>query len=133
MAGSASDYLENRIIDHAFTGKTAYTKPVVYLALYTVAPGEAGGGTEVTGNAYARVTTAGADWNAASGGVATNANAFTWPTPTGAGWGTIVAVGGMDALTGGNLLWSDSSITPQVGAAGVAVSIPAGQLSVTHT
>jgi hypothetical protein len=133
MAGSASDFLENKLIDHGFTGKTAYTKPVVYLALYTVAPTDAGGGTEVTGNAYARVATAGADWNAASGGATTNANTFTWPTPTGAGWGTIVAVGGLDASSGGNLLWVDSTITPRVGTAGIPVTIPASTLTVTLT
>lgn len=48
MAGNLTNYLENKLLDH-FLGTTAYTMPSpVYVALFTVAPGDAGGGTEVT-------------------------------------------------------------------------------------
>ena len=51
---SLSDYTELEILDHIFGG-AAYTSPTnVYLALYTVAPTDSGGGTEVSGNGYAR-------------------------------------------------------------------------------
>ena len=58
MAGNLSDYLENKLIDH-FLGTTSYTMPTpVYVALYTVTPSDAGGGTEATGGSYARQTAA---------------------------------------------------------------------------
>lgn len=53
-----SDYLENKIVDWLFRGQT-YTPPTgLYVALYTAAPSDAGGGTEVSGNNYARVNLA---------------------------------------------------------------------------
>ena len=49
-----SDYLENKVLGHVFGG-TAYTAPsTLYVALYTVAPSDTGGGTEVSGGGYAR-------------------------------------------------------------------------------
>ena len=55
MANNKSNYLENKLIDHVMRG-VAFTTPGVniFVALYTAAPGEAGGGTEVIGGAYAR-------------------------------------------------------------------------------
>ena len=51
-----SDYLENKVLGHVFGG-TAYTAPTtLYVALYTVAPSDTGGGTEVSGGGYARQT-----------------------------------------------------------------------------
>lgn len=132
MAGSATDYLENAVIDHAYTGKTALTKPTVHVALFTVAPTDSTAGTEVSGGSYARVATAGADWNAASGGAASNANAITFPTPT-AGWGTIVAIGGFDASSAGNLLWYSDQTPNKTVNSGDPVSIPAGDLDITLT
>lgn len=98
-----TDYLENKTLDH-FTGKTAYTPPAtLYIALFTVTPTDAGGGTEVTGGSYARQPVTAASWNAASAGVVTNAAAVTFPTAT-ASWGTVVGYAIMDASTGGNVL-----------------------------
>ena len=55
MAGF-SDYLEDKVLDHVFGGN-AYTAPsTLYVALYTVAPTDTGGGTEVSGGAYASLT-----------------------------------------------------------------------------
>ena len=105
MAGY-SDYWARKVLDQS-TGKTSITLPSVWIGLYTAVPTDAGGGTEVTGGAYARVSTAGTDWNAASGSApasTSNLNAFTFPTAT-ANWGTVVAIGAFDAATVGNLLW----------------------------
>ncbi len=50
-----SDFWENELLDHLFRAR-AYTAPTVLaVALYTAAPGETGGGTEVSGGSYARV------------------------------------------------------------------------------
>ena len=41
MAGNLTNYLENKLLDH-FLGTTSYTMPSpVYVALFTVAPGDA--------------------------------------------------------------------------------------------
>lgn len=139
-----SDYLENKMVDLVFRGQ-AYTPPVVYVALYTAAPSDAGGGTEVSGNGYARVkAAAGAsqaltDWKstqndnlASSGnsGNTTNTNAINFPTPT-AGWGTVTHFALYDAATGGNeLFWGPLTIAKTINQADT-VTFPAGTLSVT--
>ena len=101
MAGF-SDYLEDKVLNHVFGG-TNYTAPTThYVALYTVAPTDTGGGTEVTGGAYARQTST-FNVSGTSPTTATNAAAVEYPTAT-ANYGTVVAVGIVDALTGGNVL-----------------------------
>lgn len=129
MAGSKSDYLENKILDHT-TGKTSYTKPTAYVGLYTAAPSDAGGGTEVSGSNYSRVTTAAGDWNAAASGSTSNANAITFPTPSGS-WGTVTHFGIFDAATTGNLLWWGSLTTSKTIGSGDTASFAAGALVLT--
>lgn len=112
MPGSKSDYLEAKLLDHVL-GATAYTPPAtVYIALYTAAPTDAGGGTEVStggGSLYARVavTNNTTNWPNATGTTPTaksNGTTFTFPT-AGADWGTVTAFGIFDASSGGNLLY----------------------------
>ena len=109
MAGSKSNYLENKVLDHVLGGGD-YTRPAtVYVALYTVAPSDTGGGTEVSGGSYARVavTNNSTNFPAASGGAKSNGTEITFTTAT-ASWGTVVAFGIFDAATSGNLLlWAD--------------------------
>jgi hypothetical protein len=112
MSGFA-DTAARKIIDH-YTGKTAIgAVPTISVALFTAPPTDAGGGTEVTGGAYARKTTAAADWNAAAGSApatTTNANALAFPTAT-ADWAPLAtpvySFGGYDAATAGVLQWWD--------------------------
>lgn len=112
MAGSKSDYLEAKLLDHVL-GNTAYTAPAtVYIALFTAAPSDTGGGTEVPtsgGTLYARVavTNNATNWPNASGTsptVKSNGTTFTFPT-AGADWGTVTSVGIFDASSAGNLLY----------------------------
>jgi len=84
MAGSLSDYAEGKALDHIL-GTGAWTMPTgVVLGLFVSDPGEAAGGTEVTGGTYSRTAIT---FNAASGGSATNI-LVTFPTAT-ADWGTV--------------------------------------------
>jgi hypothetical protein len=102
---SMSTFLANKLLDHLLSQST-YTAPATtYISLYTAAPGDAGGGTEVSGGAYARVayTNSVANWPAASGSSKSNANIIDFGTAT-ANWGTVVAAGVHDAVTAGNLL-----------------------------
>lgn len=101
-------------------GKTSYTMPTVYVGLYTAAPSDTGGGTEVTGGSYARKSTAGADWNAAASGSSSNANAITFITATGS-WGTVTHFGLFDAASAGNLLrWAALTTSKTIGSGDTA-------------
>lgn len=134
MVGSLSDFLENRLNDHVL-GNTAYSAPAsVYLALFTAAPTEAGGGTAVSGGGYARLTVTNntTNWGASTNGIKTNLVQLAWPAAT-ANWGTIVAVAIMDALTSGNMLYYDPAITPITINSGQVARFEAGDLSLTYS
>lgn len=73
----------------------------VYLALFTAAPGEAGGGTEVAAAGYERTEL---KTTAASGGSKANSEEILYPVAE-ADWGTITGYGVIDASTGGTMRW----------------------------
>jgi hypothetical protein len=132
--GSKSDYLENKALDHVLGGPDYVRPATVYAALYTAAPTDAGGGTEVAGGSYARaaITNNATNFPAASGGVKTNGTNIVFATAT-AAWGTVVAVGIFDADTAGNLLyWAALDINKPVLEADT-VSFPAGELTFTES
>ena len=84
-------------------GGAAYTAPsTLYVGLFTAEPSEAGGGTEVSGNGYARqsvtMTVSGTNPTEAD-----NDAAVEFPEATGS-QGTVTHAGVFDALTGGNVL-----------------------------
>jgi hypothetical protein len=121
-----SNYLENKVLLHVF-GATAYTAPTtLYLALYTVAPDDTGGGTEVSGTSYARQTIAFTVVN----DTASNTSAVEFPT-AGSTWGTVVAVGIFDNLTSGNLLAYGNLTSSKTIASGDVFRVPAGDLDIT--
>ncbi len=135
MAGNKSQYLENACLNW-LKGSTFPAAPTtVYVALFTAAPSDSGGGTEVSGNAYARqAITTSSGWSAISGGGASpeqisNAATITFPTPTG-NWGTVVAIGLFDAATNGNLLYWNT-ISSQAINSGVVAYFAIGALIVT--
>lgn len=109
MAGSLSDFSEDEILDHLLGGAT-YTPPAtLYLAVFTAAPTDAGGGTEVTGGSYARlaITNNLTNFPASSGGAKSNGAVLDMVTAS-AGWGTVVAYALFDASSAGNMLgWAD--------------------------
>jgi hypothetical protein len=124
---SVADYYENKILDHMLRAQ-AFTPPsTVYVALYTTAPTDAGGGTEVSGGSYARQS---ATFSAASAGSISNSADITFPQAT-ADWGTIVAVGLFDTSTAGNLLWYGNLTTSQTVLNGNIFKITAGNLTVS--
>lgn len=129
MAGNLSDYAENKILDHS-TGKTTWTMPSVWLALYTTAPTDSTSGTEVTGGSYARKSTAGTDWNAASAGSTSNANALAFPTAS-ASWGTVKAVALVDASTSGNIIWYGTLTSDKTVDSGDTFQFAAGALTLS--
>ena len=107
---SMSDYLEKKVMDHVF-GKAAFgARSNLFVALFTVAPSDAGGGTEATGGGYARVSTAPAGWSAATGtdATVTNTAVISFPTATTGGYSAganLVGFALYDAATAGNLMF----------------------------
>lgn len=123
-----STYLENAVLNHVLRNVALSSPAAVYLALYTVAPTDAGGGTEVTGGSYARqVLTFGAP----ASGVTTNSGVVTFPTAT-AGWGSIVAAGIFDAVSGGNLLYYGDLAVAKTISTNDTISFPIAGISVTE-
>jgi hypothetical protein len=128
MAGF-SDYLEDKVLDHVFGGN-AYTAPsTLHVALYTVAPTDTGGGTEVSGGGYVRKT---ATFNVSGTNptTASNTAAIEYPTAT-ANYGTVVAVGIFDASSSGNLLAYANLTTSKVVSTGDVFRFNTGDLDIT--
>jgi 2-keto-4-pentenoate hydratase len=130
---AASNYLENKVLDHVLTA-TSYTAPSVrYLAIFTgdaAANLEAGTLTNevsTSGSAYARTAVTFAAANA--GTSATNAT-VTFPTAT-ANWGTITHVAVMDALTSGNVLFYGAVTTPKTIENGDTFQVSSGNLTIS--
>ena len=105
MSGKG-DYLENKLLDEVLGGVDYTPAATVDVALYTTAPTDSGGGTEVTGGSYARVavTNNATNWPAASAGAKSNGIAIQFATPT-ANWGTIVAFAIFEGSTSNLLYW----------------------------
>ena len=123
---SFSDYLETKVLDHVFAG-TAYTAPTtLYVALFTAAPSDSGGGTEVSGGAYARQTIA----FTTSGDTTSNNAAVEFPTAT-ANYGTVTHVGVYDASSAGNLMAWAALTSSKTIETGDVFRIPSGDLDIT--
>jgi hypothetical protein len=125
---SFSNFLETEILDHVFAG-AAYTAPTtLYLALFTAAPGETGGGTEVTtsGTAYARETVA----FTTTGNTTSNTASVEYSTAT-ATFGTVTHVGVFDAATAGNLMAYATLSSPKTIDTGDVFRVPTGDLDIT--
>lgn len=100
MADNFTDYMEAAVMNW-FRGTNMPAAPAnVYVGLFTVAPTDAGGGTEVSGGGYGRVAI---PWSAITGGLIENVNQIAFAVAS-ANWGTVVAVGLFDAASGGNMV-----------------------------
>lgn len=143
IAGSMTDYLENKLIDALFRAQS-YTMPAtVYISLHTAACSDSSTGTEVSGGSYARVavTSALANWagtqsagstSASSGtsGTTSNNGAITFPSPTG-NWGSVSYFGIFDASTSGNMLFCAALTTAKtINNGDAAPSFAAGALTI---
>lgn len=122
-----TNYLENKIMAYVFSG-TAFSSPSssLYIGLFTAAPGEGGGGTEVSGNGYNRKIVSLTTTNNAS----TNGSAVEFDAAT-ASWGTITYVAIFDASTSGNMLAYGELTTSKTIGTGDVFRIPAGDLDIT--
>lgn len=130
---SFTDYTENLVLTWLFTGSSATRPTAWYVGLFTAAPSDTGGGTEVTGNAYARVATGTMSVSGTSPTNCTNAAAIEFAAASGGNWGTITHVAIFDADTSGNMLgWAELTTSRTIND-GDILRIPAGDLDITLT
>lgn len=118
MAGSKTDALEARLLDHLFKGgatPSLIALSTVYVSLYTVVPSDSAAGTEVTGSGYIRQPIAAAAWTRTNNSITNNVE-VAFPAVTGSPY-TVVGWAIMDAASSGNqLYWGDcTSTTMNVG------------------
>jgi hypothetical protein len=123
---SFSNYFETQVLQWAFTTGSATRPTQWHIALYTAAPSDTGGGTEVSGNGYARV----AATFTVSGNLATNASSLEWAAATGS-WGTVTHAAVFDAATGGNMLAHGALTSARTINSGDTLRIPSGDLDIT--
>jgi len=124
-----SDHAEKLLLDWMMTTGSATRPTAWYVALYTAAPSDAGGGTEVSGSGYARQTVA---FDAAStpGGTTSNSGDVSF-TAAGGNWGTITHIGIHDAVSGGNLLWHGSMTASKIVNDGDTLQFSTGNIDLT--
>ena len=109
------------------SGTPSPARPTAWhLGLFTAAPGEAGGGTELSGSGYARQ----AITFTVSGNTASNNAAIEFPTASGS-WGTITHVAVFDASTSGNMIAYASLTASKTIDTGDVLRVPAGDLDIT--
>ena len=123
-----SDFLENKVLDHILA-TSAYTAPsTVYLGLSIASMGDNAGGTELSGNGYARVSIA---FDAASGGTTDNTSVVDFPTCTGSNWGAVAYWSIWDASTGGNMLLHGAFTSAKTIEVNDVLRVAAGDLDIT--
>lgn len=126
-----SNYLEKKLLEHAFRN-VVYTPPTtVYVALFTALPaGDGTGGAEVSGGAYTRMAITYGAATGGSPGTVASAALVQFPTAT-AAWGTIVGAGLYDAVSGGNLLEMGSLTASKTIGTGDAFAFPVGTYTIS--
>ena len=132
--GGKSDYLENKILSHNL-GRVLYTPPLtLYMALFNTSPGDDGGGSEVGGTGYARVSISNAPskWNG-SDHERFNADEILFPSVGVGAWGTIVSFALMDAPSAGNMLYWGDLDEPVETEDGDTIKFDPGAITITES
>lgn len=97
-----SDFAEKLILDWLMTTGSAPRPTAWFLALYTAAPSDSGGGTEVSGGGYARQALA---FDAASSPEGETSNSALVDFTASDDWGSITHIAIFTAVTAGDMLW----------------------------
>ena len=122
-----SDNAENRILNHLCLVSAWTPTTPLKVALFTVAPSEAGGGTEVSGGSYARTNVT---FSTAASGTITNSADVIFPQAT-ASWGTVVAVGIFDSAGTPVLIWYGNTSSSKAIDNGDEYRLPAGSIQLS--
>lgn len=124
-----SDFSEKLILDWLMTTGSATRPTAWYVGLYTAAPNDAGGGTELSGNGYARETVA---FAAATSGAGTTSNSGAVVfTADGGDWGSVTHMGIHDASSSGNLLWHGALAAAKTVLDGDSLEFAVGNIDLT--
>lgn len=124
-----SDYAEKLLLDFLMTTGSATRPTAWYVALFTAAPSDSGGGTEVSTGGYARQSVS---FDAASspGGTTSNSGEVSF-TASGADYGTVTHMGIFDAASSGNLLWHGALTASKTVADGDTLTFAVGNIDLT--
>jgi hypothetical protein len=129
---SFTDYTENLVLNYLLTTNSVTRPTAWYVGLFTAAPSDTGGGTEVSGSGYVRKAT-GTITVSGTATTATNSAAIEFAAASGGNWGTITYAAIFDAETGGNMLaWAELTTARTIND-GDVFRIPASSLTVTLT
>lgn len=123
---SFSNTYETYILNWAFNASSVTRPTSWYIGLFTSDPGEAQGGTELSGSGYARQ----AATFTVSGNAATTSNVIEYPAATGS-WGTVTHIAVYDASAGGNQIAYAALNTSKTIDTADVLRIPAGDIDVT--
>ena len=123
---SASNATETLLLKYSLT-TDAVTRPTAwYIGLHTADVTDAGTGTEVTGNGYARTAVSFTVTN----DTATNSATVTFPTASGGSWGTVSHLGIWSASSGGTLYYHGILTASKSVADGDTFTIQSGALTI---
>jgi hypothetical protein len=123
---SASNATETLLLKYSLTAD-AVTRPTAwYIGLHTADVTDAGTGTEVTGNGYARTAVSFTVTN----DTATNSATVTFPTASGGSWGTVSHLGIWSATTAGTLYYHGALTASKSVADGDTFTIQSGALTI---
>ena len=123
---SLTNTFETTTLTWLLTASSATRPTAWYIGLFTVAPTDAGGGTEVSGVSYVRKAVT----FTVTGDTASNSAAVEWPV-AGGSWGTITDLAIFDAVTAGNMIGYATLTAAKIIATGDVFRIPLGDLDVT--
>jgi hypothetical protein len=130
---SFTDYTENLVLTYLFTNGSVTRPTAWFVGLFTAAPSDAGGGTEVSGAGYTREATGTLSVSGTSPTNCTNDAAIEFDPASGGNWGTITHIAIFDASTSGNMLgWAQLTSSRTIND-GDVLRIPAGDLDITLT
>lgn len=133
---AASNYLENKVLDHVL-GNTQFSQPAnLYLGLFTNDSGNAATNLEAgTLTDEVSTNTTGYGRQPVSFGVASSGSSSTDQTvtfdPATANWGTITHVAVMDASTSGNVLFWGAVTTSKTIESGDTFQVSSSNLTVS--
>jgi hypothetical protein len=123
---SLTNTFETTVLTWLLTASSATRPTSWYLGLFTAAPNDTGGGTEVSGTGYVREAVT----FTVTGDTASNSAAVEWPV-AGGSWGTITDLAIFDAVTSGNMIGYAVLTDAKTIATGDVFRIPVGDLDVT--
>lgn len=124
-----SDWAEKACLDWLLGGATPTRPSARYLALFTAAPSDSGGGTEMSGGGYARQAVT-CDAATSGAGITSNSNSITF-TISGVDPAAFTHAGVFDAVSGGNLLFHGPLVASKDLGDGDSINFAIGDLDFT--